>query len=45
MYGIINQAIQQMVIRDHGEEVWLNIIHKSGIDIYEFRNHENYDDK
>jgi hypothetical protein len=45
MYGIINQAIQQMVIRDHGEEEWLNIIHKSGIDIYEFRNHESYDDK
>ena len=45
MYGIINQAIQQMVTRDHGEEVWLNIIHKSGIDVYEFRNHESYDDK
>lgn len=45
MYGIINQAIHQMVMRDHGESVWLNMIHKSSIDVSEFRNHESYDDK
>jgi len=45
MYGIINQAIQQLVIKDYGEEYWLGVIQKSGIDVFEFRNHESYDDK
>jgi Haem-NO-binding len=45
MYGIINQSIQQLVTKELGEETWLKIINKSGIDIYEFKNHEQYDDK
>jgi hypothetical protein len=44
MYGIINQSIQDLVMKEYGEETWLKIIAKSGIDVSEFHNHEVYDD-
>ena len=44
MYGIINQSIQELILKEYGEETWLRIISKSGIDVSEFHNHEVYDD-
>jgi hypothetical protein len=45
MYGIVNQSIQELIIKDFGEETWLKIIAKCNFDVAEFNNHENYDDK
>ncbi|MEY4778403.1 MAG: hypothetical protein RIS13_1151, partial [Bacteroidota bacterium] len=44
MYGIINQSIQDLVVKEFGEETWLKIIAKSKIDVHEFQNHQVYDD-
>jgi hypothetical protein len=44
MYGIINQSIQELIIKEYGEEKWLRILNKSGVDVPEFQNHEVYDD-
>ncbi len=45
MYGIINQSIQELVIKNFGEETWLKIISRSNLAIAEFENHELYDDE
>jgi hypothetical protein len=45
MYGIINQSIQELIIKEFGEETWLKIISKCKLDVAEFQNHETYDDK
>jgi hypothetical protein len=45
MYGIVNQSIQELIIKDFGEEIWLKIIAKCNFDVAEFNNHQNYDDK
>lgn len=44
MYGIINQSIQELILKEFGEETWLRIVNKSGVDVAEFQNHEVYDD-
>lgn len=44
MYGIINQSIQELILKEFGEETWLRILKKSGVDVAEFHNHEVYDD-
>lgn len=44
MYGIINQSIQELILKEFGEETWLRILNKSGVDVAEFQNHEVYDD-
>jgi len=45
MYGIINQSIQELVIKNFGEETWLKIIARSNLAIAEFENHEVYEDE
>lgn len=45
MYGIINQSIQQLIIKDFGEEFWLKIVSSCQLDVIEFENHMIYDDK
>ena len=32
MYGIVNKAIQDLVIANFGEEKWKNILDRSGIE-------------
>jgi hypothetical protein len=44
MYGIINQSIQELIIKEFGEETWLKIISKCKLGVAEFQNHEIYDD-
>ena len=38
------QSIQDLVVKEFGEETWLKIIAKSKIDVHEFQNHQVYDD-
>lgn len=44
MYGIVNKAIQELVISNFGEEKWVNIKKRSAIDIDYFISNEPYDD-
>jgi Haem-NO-binding len=45
MYGIVNKAIQDLVIANFGEEKWKAIREKSGIDVDFFISNEAYDDE
>jgi hypothetical protein len=44
MYGIVNKAIQDLVIENFGEEKWHDIRERSGIDEDFFISSEPYDD-
>lgn len=44
MYGIINKALQEMVINSHGMDVWEAVKDKAQIEIDAFINGEMYDD-
>lgn len=44
MYGIVNKAIQELVIANFGEEKWDIILEKSGIEEDFFISSEAYDD-
>ena len=44
MYGIVNKAIESLVIENFGEEKWNAIKETSGIDIDFFISNEPYDD-
>jgi len=44
MYGIINKAIQDLVIQKFGEEKWETIKNNSGIGVDFFISNETYDD-
>ncbi|WP_445453753.1 heme NO-binding domain-containing protein [Flavobacterium sp. 25HG05S-40] len=44
MYGIVNKAIEDLVIANFGEEKWEAIKERSGIDIDFFISSEPYDD-
>ncbi|MFM9910168.1 MAG: heme NO-binding domain-containing protein [Chitinophagaceae bacterium] len=45
MYGIVNKAIEELVIANFGEEKWEAIKAKSDIDIEYFISNEPYDDE
>jgi len=44
MYGIINKAIEDLVIANFGEEKWEAVKEQSGIDVDFFISNEPYDD-
>lgn len=44
MYGMVNKAIQQMVIRDHGEDAWEAIKNKAQINEDLFLSNNSYPD-
>lgn len=44
MYGIVNKAIQDMIISGHGEETWEAVKKCSGVDEDFFVSNEPYDD-
>lgn len=44
MYGIVNKAIQDLVIENFGKEKWDTILDRSGVDIDFFISSEPYDD-
>lgn len=44
MYGIVNKAIEELVVANFGAEKWEAVKHRSGIDIDFFISSEPYDD-
>ena len=44
MYGIVNKAIEDLIINNYGIEKWEIIKQKSNIDIDFFMSNEPYDD-
>lgn len=44
MYGMVNQAIEQMVCETHGEAAWEKIKEMAGIDVEVFISNEGYPD-
>lgn len=44
MYGIVNKAIEDLVVSNFGEDKWLLIKERSGVDIDFFISNESYDD-
>ncbi|HIK59312.1 MAG TPA: heme NO-binding protein [Planctomycetes bacterium] len=44
MYGLVNQAVQGMVIAGFGEDAWERIKSEAGIDLEAFVSMESYDD-
>lgn len=44
MYGMVNKAVEQLVVRNFGEETWEAIKEKAGIDIEVFISNDGYDD-
>lgn len=44
MYGLVNQAVQGMVIAGFGEDIWERIKRDAGVDLDAFVSMESYDD-
>lgn len=44
MYGIINKAIEDLVVSNYGEEKWQLVRETSGVDVEFFISNEPYDD-
>lgn len=44
MYGLVNQAIEQMIRSRYGKETWEEIKQRAGIDVREFISMESYAD-
>lgn len=45
MYGLVNKAIEDMVIKGHGEEIWERIKETAGVDVEIFISNESYPDE
>lgn len=45
MYGMVNNAIQELVCSRFGEDAWERIMQRAGVDIDVFVSNEGYDDK
>ncbi len=45
MYGMVNKAVEEMVVMHHGEAVWERIRTKAGIDVEVFMSNEGYPDE
>ena len=45
MYGMVNQAIEQMVLRAHGPDVWRDIQRRAGLTVEGFISNEAYPDE
>lgn len=45
MYGMVNKAVEDMVVMHHGESVWEQIKSKAGVDVDVFMSNEGYPDE
>jgi hypothetical protein len=45
MYGMVNQAVEQMLVRRFGETMWFQIREKAGVDEEVFISNESYPDE
>ena len=44
MYGMVNKAVEEMVVKHHGEAIWEQIKANAGVDIDVFMSNEAYPD-
>ena len=44
MYGLINKALKTMILDAHGDDVWAQILARSGVDEDSFISMQRYDD-
>lgn len=44
MYGMVNRAIEEMIVVSHGEDTWGRIKERSGVEVDVFVTNEGYDD-
>lgn len=45
MYGMVNRALQELLVKEHGESTWHRIKDEAGVDLEEFSSMASYDDK
>lgn len=45
MYGLVNNALKDVTIKLHGEPGWQSVRSRSGIEMDEFENMQQYDDE
>jgi hypothetical protein len=45
MYGLVNKAIEDLVVSLAGETTWLEIVRRAGIDVVTFVSLDSYDDE
>jgi len=45
MYGMINRAVKDLVLQDHGQEVWTRVCTEAGLESDEFGSMEQYPDE
>jgi len=45
MYGLVNKAIEDLVVSLTGEETWLEIVRRAGIDVVTFVSLDSYPDE
>jgi len=45
MYGMVNRAVEELVVARFGHARWLEIRDRAGVDVEEFVSSEGYDDK
>ena len=45
MYGMVNKALQNMVVEAHGEQIWEQIRTRAGVDIEVFVSNQGYPDE
>lgn len=45
MYGLVNKAIEELVLATHGEEAWDQISKKAGVHSDVFISNESYPDE
>ncbi|HNF72154.1 MAG TPA: heme NO-binding domain-containing protein [Chitinophagaceae bacterium] len=45
MYGIVNKAIEDLVVSNYGEEKWQQVRERSGVEVEFFISNEPYDDQ
>jgi hypothetical protein len=44
MYGLVNRAVQELVIKNFGEDAWHQVCRKAGVEVDLFISNESYDD-
>lgn len=44
MYGLINGALQEMIVSNYGDEVWADVLERSGVPESSFLAMQHYDD-
>lgn len=45
MYGMVNKAIQGMILRDHGEAAWKAVAERAELEVDVFVSNRSYDDQ